>query len=552
MAFKSSLSSLELLLIVLLLFPLLSISDPHRHCDNTPHPRFCREALSKYRHDDNIQDHARFCVHQSMSIAKQFKSMLKQYLRPSYTKSLSKTNIYALQDCRSLASLTLDYLSSTFHTINTTDNTLTTNDINQVHTMLSAIITNLDTCLDGLLEAQPKSNNITQDLKNHIYNNTMLYSVSLALFTQGWSPTKSSHGRHLYNNNNVRPSHKRLTATSNVNYGNKRRLIELGDMGIVINNMVVVNQNGSGNFTTISDAITSTPNNTKVNSGYFGIYVMSGVYEEYVVIPSNKKYLVMIGDGINQTIITGNHSVIEGWTTFNSATFAVTAVGFVAMNMTFRNTAGPMMHQAVALRSGADLSAFYKCSFEGYQDTLYTHSMRQFYKQCDIYGTVDFIFGNAAVVLQDCNILPRQPLKGQFNVITAQGRTDPNQNTGISIHNCSITATYDLSSSNYTVNTYFGRPWKLYSTTIYMQSYIDRFIDPTGWRAWSGDFALDTLYYAEYNNTGPGSNTTNRVTWPGYHVIDNSDTASNFTVSNFIVGDFWLPSSGVPYNGGLI
>ena len=153
------------------------------------------------------------------------------------------------------------------------------------------------------------------------------------------------------------------------------------------------------------------------------------------------------------------------------------------MNLTFRNTAGAINHQAVALRSGADLSAFYNCSFEGYQDTLYAHSLRQFYRNCDIYGTVDFIFGNAAVVLQDCNIYPRLPLNGQFNAITAQGRTDVNQNTGTSIHNCSISAASDLATSNGTTKTYLGRPWKQYSRTVYMQSFMDSLIDPAGWVA---------------------------------------------------------------------
>ena len=78
--------------------------------------------------------------------------------------------------------------------------------------------------------------------------------------------------------------------------------------------------------------------------------------------------------------------------------------GFIARGMTFRNTAGASNHQAVALRSGSDLSVYYQCSFEGYQDTLYTYSERQFYRECDIYGTVDFIFGNAAVVFQNYNI----------------------------------------------------------------------------------------------------------------------------------------------------
>lgn len=105
----------------------------------------------------------------------------------------------------------------------------------------------------------------------------------------------------------------------------------------------------------------------------------------------------------------------------------------MGVNITFRNTAEGIKHQAVAVRNGADMSTFYSCSFEGYQDTLYVHSQRQYYTECDIYGTVDFIFGNAAAVFQNCNIYPRLPSVNQFNAITAQGRIDPNQNTGISI-----------------------------------------------------------------------------------------------------------------------
>ena len=222
----------------------------------------------------------------------------------------------------------------------------------------------------------------------------------------------------------------------------------------------------------------------------------------------------------------------------------------MAVNITFRNTAGGADHQAVAMRSGADMSTFYSCSFEGYQDTLYTHSNRQFYTECDIYGTVDFIFGNGAAVLQDCNIYPRLPLANQFNAITAQGRTDLTQNTGISIQNCNIRAADDLASSNGGTQTYLGRPWKLYSRTVYLQSFMDSLINPVGWREWSGNFALDTLYYAEFSNTGPGSNTSGRVTWPGYHII-NATEAADFTVSNFISGDSWLPQTGVPYSSGL-
>lgn len=199
------------------------------------------------------------------------------------------------------------------------------------------------------------------------------------------------------------------------------------------------------------------------------------------------------------------------------------------------------------------MSTFYSCSFEGYQDTLYTHSLRQFYRECDIYGTVDFIFGNAAVVFQNCNIYPRLPLPKQYNTITAQGRTDTNQNTGISIQNCVIKAADDLASSDRKTITYLGRPWKNCSRTIIMQSYMDSLIEPSGWKEWFGEnFTLDTLiYYAEYKNVGPGSNTDYRVSWPGYHKNINEDVATNFSVSNLLEGEKWLPTTGVPVHGSL-
>ncbi|RWW15190.1 hypothetical protein GW17_00020984, partial [Ensete ventricosum] len=90
--------------------------------------------------------------------------------------------------------------------------------------------------------------------------------------------------------------------------------------------------------------------------------------------------------------------------------------------MTIENWAGPEKHQAVALRVGADHAVAYRCNIIGYQDTLYVHSQRQFFRECDIYGTVDFIFGNAAVVLQNCSLWARRPLPMQKNTITAQNR----------------------------------------------------------------------------------------------------------------------------------
>lgn len=55
---------------------------------------------------------------------------------------------------------------------------------------------------------------------------------------------------------------------------------------------------------------------------------------------------------------------------------------------------GAVRHQAVALRVSSDLAAFYDCAFIGYQDTLYDHHGRHYFKNCFIQGNIDFIFGD--------------------------------------------------------------------------------------------------------------------------------------------------------------
>lgn len=89
----------------------------------------------------------------------------------------------------------------------------------------------------------------------------------------------------------------------------------------MVNNAVIVSPYGGANFTTIGEAIEFAPNNSKIEDGYFIIYAMEGYYEEYILVPKHKKNIMLLGDGINRTVITGNRSVVDGWSTFNSATF---------------------------------------------------------------------------------------------------------------------------------------------------------------------------------------------------------------------------------------
>lgn len=216
--------------------------------------------------------------------------------------------------------------------------------------------------------------------------------------------------------------------------------------------------------------------------------------------------------------------------------------------MGFQNTAGPTMNQAVAFLSTSDKSIIYRCSIDAYQDTLFTLSNRQFYRECQIYGTIDFIFGVSTTVIQNTTILVKKPLQGQENTITAQGKSKPHGISGISIQNCKVIAAEDLAGAR----TFLGRPWGNLSTTIFMESFLDSLIDPQGWLPWKPNVTPpDTIYYAEYMNYGPGSGTAYRVPWKGVRVNITVEEAKNFTVREFIGGVAWIPETGVPFQPDL-
>ncbi|GKV26110.1 hypothetical protein SLEP1_g35463 [Rubroshorea leprosula] len=143
---------------------------------------------------------------------------------------------------------------------------------------------------------------------------------------------------------------------------------------------------------------------------------------------------------------------------------------------------------------------------------------------------------SSTAVLQNCNIYARNP-PNEINTITAQARTNSNQNTEIVIHNSQVAAASDLKLIQSSVKTYLGRPWQKYSRTVFMKTVLGSSIAPVGWLEWDGNFALDTLYYAEYANTGRGSSTANKINWKGYHVLTSATDGSKFTVANFIVGN---------------
>ncbi|KAL3733476.1 hypothetical protein ACJRO7_022925 [Eucalyptus globulus] len=311
---------------------------------------------------------------------------------------------------------------------------------------------------------------------------------------------------------------------------------------------LVVAKDGSGNFTSINDAVAAAPTHSKTR---FVIYIKEGVYFEYVVVDSTKTNLMFVGDGIGKTSIRGNRNNVDGWSTYLSATVIVQGNKFLAKGITMENFSGPSKYQAVAFRSNSEKSAFFQCSFLGYQDTLYMHSGRQFYRDCEVYGTVDFVFGNAAVVFQNCSLYARKPNDKQINVFTVQGRYNLADKTGMSFLGCKFLAAPDLVPVQSSFKTFLGRPWKEFSTTVIIKSYIDDLVDPAGWLEFNNTVGLSTLFYGEYLNSGPSSNTIGRVKWPGYKVIDSLAEASMFTVGSLIQGTQWLKDTGFPYYLGL-
>ncbi|XP_031500107.1 pectinesterase-like [Nymphaea colorata] len=424
----------------------------------------------------------------------------------------------ALDDCVELLHDTTEQLTDSANRKNTAAK-------DDVRTWLSAALTNLDTCIDGIndLKLDPSTGDkmkpTTANLSHYISNSLALYEF----FTPG-------------------PGRRLIGAGDDFPTWVNRKLLE-APVG-QLKPDVVVAKDGTGACDTVGKAVAM----AKGGEARFVIYVKEGVYRENVVVKRSQTNVLLVGDGKGKTIIVGSRSVGSGFTTFRSATFAVSGSGFVARDIAFVNDAGPESGQGVALQVSSDKSAIFRCSIVGQQDSLYAHTSRQFYRETDIHGTVDFIFGNAVAVFQNCDILPKKPLSGHKVTVTAQSRSDPNQNTGFTIQNCRVAPDPDSAPAK----AFLGRPWKEYSRVVVMQSQLDGFVDPAGWMEWSGDFALKTLFYAEYMNSGGGAGTSGRVTWPGYHASLTEAEATKFTVGEFLAGTSWLPNTEVAFYPGLL
>lgn len=231
--------------------------------------------------------------------------------------------------------------------------------------------------------------------------------------------------------------------------------------------------------------------------------------------------------------------------------YAATAgEGFIAKGIAFENTAGPKGHQAVALRVQGDRSAFFQCAIHAYQDTLYVHAHRQLYRDCEISGTVDFIFGYSSTLIQRSKITLRKPNPGQKNSVVADGTDQKSMPTGIVLQNCLILPEVQLFPHRLAVKSYLARPWKAFSRAVFIENVIGDLIQPEGYIPWAPDTPnTENSYFAEFGNLGAGAGVEGRVNWA--KGIIHKDEAARFTAEKFLQANTWLPHTGIPFDNGL-
>jgi pectinesterase len=288
----------------------------------------------------------------------------------------------------------------------------------------------------------------------------------------------------------------------------------------------VVAADGSGNFKTVQEAINAVPDFRKNTTS---IHIRNGLYKEKLTVAGTKTNVRLVGENALKTIITfddyatkKNRFGEEIGTTGSTSVF-IFGDGFTAEHITFENSSGPV-GQAVAVRVDGDQVIFKDCRFLGFQDTLYPHGekSRQYYKDCYIEGTVDFIFGWSTALFDNCTIFCKNE-----GYITAASTLE-NTPFGFVFANCRITG--DGAAGSF----YLGRPWRPFAKTVFINCYLDKQIKPEGWHNWKKPDAEKTSYYAEYKSTGPGANATGRVSW-SHQLTD--EQAAGYTFEK-IFGDW--------------
>ena len=290
----------------------------------------------------------------------------------------------------------------------------------------------------------------------------------------------------------------------------------------------VVAQDGSGDFFTVQEAIDAVPDFRK--NVRTTILVRKGVYKEKIVVPESKINISLIGqegavlsydDYAQKKNCFGEEKGTSG-----SSSCYIYAPDFYVENITFENSSGPV-GQAVACFVSADRVYFKNCRFLGFQDTLYTYGKdcRQYYEDCYVEGTVDFIFGWSTAVFNRCHIHSK---RGGY--VTAPS-TDQGQKYGYVFYDCRLTA--DEGGTE----VYLSRPWRSYAQAVFIRCNLGKHIVPAGWNNWGKKEAEKTVFYAEYESTGEGADPKARA--PFSHQLKNT---KGYEIETVLAGnDGWNP-----------
>lgn len=286
---------------------------------------------------------------------------------------------------------------------------------------------------------------------------------------------------------------------------------------------IVVAADGSGDVKTVQAAIDKVPSNNKRR---VVIRIKPGTYLEQVKVPATKPFISFIGESAENTKLTFNLSNKAAGSTSASYSTYIGGHDFRAENITFENSFG-VGSQAVAILVEADRAVFKNCRFLGWQDTLYAKNGRQYYVDSYIEGHIDYIFGQAAAVFENCHIHS----KGD-GYIAAPMRFSEDEPSGFVFINSKLT------SENTTGGVYLGRPWRDYGRTVFINTKMDAAIRTEGWNHWE-PHREKTAYFAEYGSTGKGASPDTRVAWA--RTLGDSDV-KQFTVEHFLGGrDGWDP-----------
>jgi len=267
--------------------------------------------------------------------------------------------------------------------------------------------------------------------------------------------------------------------------------------GTAAQKRIVVAADGSGDFKTIQQALDHVPDD---NSQRVVIQIKPGTYQEQIRV-TGKRDVTLRGEDARKTVITHRLSALEAGSTRLAFTAYVNANNFRAENLTFENTFGTGS-QAVALFVDAKDAVFENCRFLGWQDTLFVNGSRHFFKDCYIEGHVDFIFGSASAVFENCTIHS----KGE-GYVTAHYRTSDEEKTGFVFLRCRLTG-QDTGKG-----VYLGRPWRPYARVVFIDSWLGEHIRPQGWDNWRDPAREKTAWFGEYKSSGPGANPKARVAW---------------------------------------